>query len=253
MKKLHGLSVILITRDEEDDVRGCLESVKDIADEIIVADSGSTDRTLEICRQYTDKVFFCEWKGYAPQKQFALDKAQGPWVLNLDADERLTDELKKEITSVLNSATSAPVNGYSIPFRTYFLGKRLRFGASWGETHVRFFRKEKASYGADPVHEGIKLDRPIGRFNGLIEHFSYGTLSEYLSKCNLYTTLIAEKKFKKGERFKVWRHLRLPFEFFTRYILKLGFLDGSEGLVYALLSSYYVWLKFVKLWEMERK
>ncbi len=250
------LSVIVITRNEEHDIRDCLESVKAIASEIIIADSGSTDRTLDICKEFTDKIFFCEWKGYGPQKEFALAKAQGPWVLNIDADERLSPELLAEISQVLNEndgrAVEHPVNGYSMPFVNYFFGRELRFASGWNERHIRLFRKYKATYGTAPIHEGIRVEPPIHSLQGRIIHTSYQNLSEYLSKCNRYTSLIAEEKFKVGKKFHWFHHLRLPYEFVVRYFFQLGFLDGTAGLVYTLLSSYYVWLKFLKLRELER-
>jgi len=252
MKSINGLSIIVITLNEEDDIGECLESVKDIAAEIVVADSGSTDKTLEICAKFTNKIFHCDWHGYGNQKQFALDNASGPWIMNIDADERVSSRLAQEIRQALSNPASNDISGFSIPYRNFFFGRHLRFAAGWNERHIRLFRKEKSRYGMDLVHEGIKVDPPLGRLSGPIDHVSYKNLSEYLSKCNLYTTLIAEKKFKTGGRFHFWHFFRLPMEFIYRYIFKLGFLDGAAGLIYTILSSYYVWLKFIKLWEMEK-
>ncbi|MCB4756985.1 MAG: glycosyltransferase family 2 protein [Elusimicrobia bacterium] len=246
-----GLSVIIITLNEERDLGDCLESVKSIADEIVLSDSGSTDKTLDIAKKFGARIFHKEWTGYGPLKQSVLDEAKGPWVLNIDADERLTPPLQKEIADTLHSESARPVNGYEIPYRHFFLGKRLRFGGCGGEKHVRLFRKDKGRYGDARIHEGIHVEPPIGRLQWYIDHESYKSIEEYLFKCNHYTTLIAEAKFKKGERFHWWHHGRLPFEFFSRYILKLGFLDGRPGFTYALLSSFYAWLKFLKLKDRE--
>jgi glycosyltransferase involved in cell wall biosynthesis len=245
------LSVIVITRNEEHDIAACLDSVKGLADEIVVIDSGSTDKTLEICRRYTSNVSHQDFLGYGPQKQRALEKAQGPWILNIDADERVTPALAQEIRAVLSSEPDA--TGFNIPFNHYFLGTHLRFGGSAGEKHIRLFRKDSASYGKDQVHEVIQVNGRIVTLRHSIEHHSYRDLTEYLEKCNHYTSLIAAKKHANGERFHVWQHLRLPYEFAVRYVLKLGFLDGSPGFAYALLSSYYVWLKFMKLRDFEIK
>lgn len=244
------ISVIVITKNEELDLPGCLDSVKHIANEIVLIDSGSTDRTLDIAKKYTSEVFHHEWKGYGPQKQFALEKAKGPWILNLDADERVSTELAKEISEILSGEVSE--NGFDVPFRHYFLGKRLRFGGVHGETHLRLFRKNGASYGNNPIHEGIAVPSPIGQTRGWIDHTSYRDLEEYKQKREEYTTLIAQKKYANGERFHIWHHFRLPFEFLMRYIFKLGFLDGVAGLTYARLSSVYVWMKFLKLREIEK-
>jgi glycosyltransferase involved in cell wall biosynthesis len=253
VSNISGLSVFIITLNEENDISACLESVKDLAGEIVVVDSGSTDRTLDICRTYTDKVFSHPFMGFSAQKQFALEKAQGPWVLNLDADERVSPELAEEIKSTLTKETPDPsVHGFEIPFKNCFLGKRLHFGAGKFEKHVRLFLKSNASYGKEDVHEGIRVSRIIGKLRAPILHYSYRDVHDYLEKCNSYTSLLARKKFSLGERFHLWHHLRLPSEFFIRYVLKLGFLDGSVGFTYALLSSYYVWLKYIKLKDLER-
>lgn len=243
---MKGLSLIIITFNEERDLEGCLKSVQGLVDEIVLVDSGSTDKTLDIARRFNAKVHQKQWRGYGEQKQFALDNAQGPWVLNLDADERLTPELKTEIESL-----SPQANGYDIPYRHFFLGRWLRFGGMRGEKHIRLFRKERAAYGRDRVHEGIDVAAPIEQLKNPIDHYSYRDVEEYLAKCNWYTSLIAKEKYDKGQRFHLWHHLRLPYEFVVRYVLKLGFLDGSAGFTYALLSSYYVWLKFLKLKDLE--
>jgi len=248
-----GLSIIIIARNEERDIEACLASVKDIADEIILVDSGSTDRTLEIAGRFTGKIYRNEWKGYSAQKQFALDKAKGPWVLNIDADERVPAALREEINAVLENNAGAQFHGYEIPFNHYFMGKRLRFGGVQGETHIRLFFKQNASYGKESVHEGIRIDGRVGCLRHSIDHQSYRDVRDYLEKCNEYTSAIAQKKWDAGKRFHPWHHFRLPFEFFVRYFLKLGFLDGGPGLTYALLSSYYAWLKFLKLKDFEVK
>lgn len=251
MNPISGLSVIIIARNEERDLPDCLKSVQGLANDIVVVDSGSTDKTLEVAVRFGARVFIRDWTGYGPQKQFALEKALGPWIINLDADERLSPELQKEIRETLAGGAAPAVNGFDIPFRHYFLGKRVRFGGARGESHVRLFKKEHALYGDKRIHEGISVTPPVAPLKNSIDHFSYHDLHEYFEKCNLYTSLIAEEKYAKGERFSFFHHLRLPYEFVTRYFFKLGFLDGGTGLTYALLSSYYVWLKYVKLRDLE--
>lgn len=247
--KLSQLSVIIIVRNEEADIVAALESVKDLAGEIVVIDSGSTDRTLEICKRYTSKIFFSEFKGFGPQKQVALNMASGAWALNIDADERVSPELAAEIKVVLDKETEYA--GFEIPFRHFFCGQRLRFGSGAYEKHIRLFRKDSAHYAGDIVHEGITVKGPVGRLNNHIDHYSYRDVDDYLEKRERYTALIAQKKFSKGERFHFWHYFRLPYEFVVRYILKAGFLDGAKGFLYAKLSSEYVWLKFKKLRDLE--
>ena len=149
----------------------------------------------------------------------------------------------------MTQTVSHPVySGYFIPFHNFFLGKYLRFGAGMLEKHLRLFLKANARYGTEAVHEGIR----VGERSCPITHCSYRNVEEYLTKCNFYTSLLAKKKYSTGARFHVWHHLRFPFELFFRYVVKLGFLDGSVGFMYAVLSSYYVWLKYIKLRDLER-
>lgn len=250
MKTVDGLSVIIIARNEERDLPECLASVRGLASEVVVADSGSTDRTVDIARSAGATVIHRDWDGYGRQKQFALDAARGPWILNIDADERVTPALADEIRAAIGEPHSE--KGYAIPFRHFFLGRRLRFGRFSPEMHVRLFLKSAARYGQAQIHEGIHVDAPIGKLTGSIDHYSYHDLNEYLEKCNRYTSMIASQRYAAGHRFRLHHHLRLPGEFVLRYVLKLGFLDGEPGLTYALLSSYYVWLKFAKLRDIER-
>ncbi|HRY30097.1 MAG TPA: glycosyltransferase family 2 protein [Elusimicrobiota bacterium] len=245
------LSVILITHNEEKDLPRCLDSLKGVADEIVVVDSHSADRTRDIARKYTDKVFERDFAGYGPQKQFALEQASGEWILNLDADECLTPGLAMEIRTYFQKGDPVP-NGFWIPYENYFLGRRLRFGGSFREHHLRLFRKSQGHYAGRVIHEGIAVSPPLGYLNGRIRHESYRGFTEYLEKCNEYTRLIAGQKFAQGRRFAAWHHLRLPWEFFVRYVVKLGFLDGQAGFVYAVLSAYYAWLKHVRLLDYER-
>jgi glycosyltransferase involved in cell wall biosynthesis len=245
------LSATVIVKDEEKDLEGCLLSLVGVVDEIVVVDSGSTDDTLEIARRYTERIFHRPWTGYSAQKQFALEKATGEWVINLDADERLSSRLRDEIVERLRAPTVAE-SGFHVPFHHYFLGRRLRFGGTGNETHLRLFRRAHAHYGDDSVHEGIEVRGTVGRLRRHIDHLSYRDVADYLDKCNRYTSLIAEKKWADGVRFSLWHNLRLPYEFLVRYFLKGGFLDGQPGLTYALLSAYYAWLKFIKLRDLER-
>jgi glycosyltransferase involved in cell wall biosynthesis len=241
------LSAIIITRNEERDLPACLASLQGLADEVVVVDSHSTDRTRELASAAGAKVFERDWPGYGPQKQFALEKASGEWVLNVDADERVTPGLAAEIKALLAGTPGAA--SYRIPFRLFFLGRRLRFGRGAREFHVRLFRRDKASYPARPIHEGVDVPGPSGRLRGAVEHHSYGDFSEYLRKLDEYTALRAAQKRSAGARFSAWTHLRLPWEFFLRYGIKGGFLDGSAGFAYAALSAVHVWLRHARLME----
>ncbi|MBK8575605.1 MAG: hypothetical protein IPN90_07990 [Elusimicrobia bacterium] len=161
----------------------------------------------------------------------------------------MSPALGREIKSVL--AGAPVVNGFNLRFHNMFLGRRLRFGGHWSEWHLRLFRRDKAHYDGREIHEGISVVPPYGRLREPVLHESYKNFTEYLEKCNRYTGLIARDKYRKGRRFTLWSHLRLPWDFFSRYILKLGFLDGNAGLIYAVLSAYYTWLKLIRVMEGE--
>lgn len=243
------LSVLLIAKNEERDLPSCLDSLKGLADEIVLVDGHSTDRTRTIAEAAGARVFQKEWEGYGLQKQFALDQSTGDWVLNIDADERLTPGLREEILRVLTSSPDEEVVAYSIPFRLFVLGRRLRFGRGARETHVRLFRRDRASYPRRIVHEGISVDGPVGKLRGAVDHHSYRDFSEYLKKMDEYTALLSAAKRSAGGRFSFWMHLRLPWEFFLRYVLKGGMFDGNAGFVHAALSAVYAWLKLARLLE----
>lgn len=244
------ISAIVITHNEERDLPDCLESLRGWVDEVIVVDSHSTDATRKIAQQFGAKVFERDWPGYGAQKQFALEHATGDWVLNLDADERVSPSLRSELQQFAHHPNLS-FAGYEIPFHVYFLNRRLRFGGCFSEKHVRFFQRNKSQYVTNVVHEDIRVMGSVGKLSGSILHHSYHNFEEYLNKTNQYTGLIAERTYARGKRFHLWHHLRLPGEFFLRYVLKGGFLDGNMGFVYATLSSYYAWLKKVRLMDRE--
>jgi hypothetical protein len=158
-----------------------------------------------------------------------------------------------ELIQLLKEPQVPTFSAFQIPFHHYFLGSRLCFGKGQNEKHIRLFRKDRSHYGAHTIHEGIEVDGPVGFLRHPIQHYSYRNIQDYLDKCNQYTTLIAKEKYSQGVRFHLWDHLRLPWEFFYRSILRGGLLDGTPGIVYAVLSSYYMWLKFVKLRDLEEK
>jgi glycosyltransferase involved in cell wall biosynthesis len=246
-----SLSAILIAKDEERDLPGCLESLKGLANEIVVVVSDDTsDRTEEIARASGAKVFRRKFDDYAGQRQASLDAATGEWCLWIDPDERATPALSAEIRSVLTD--SAAIDSYDVPFEVHFLGRALKWGGLGSETHVRLFRRSKARFVGGGLHEGIQINGLEARLDGKIVHEPYKDISEYLEKLDRYTTLAAKKRYDAGVRFSVWRHLILPWEFFARAILKLGILDGYPGVVWAGLSSYHSWLKYVKLGELQR-
>jgi glycosyltransferase involved in cell wall biosynthesis len=245
------LSAVIITLNEERDLPGCLDSLEGLADEVVVVDSGSRDGTLHIARRRGAKVFERAFDGYGPQKQFAVERAAGEWVLSLDADERATPELAAEIRGLL-AGRPPREDAFRVPFQIFFMGRRLRFGGCFRESHIRLFRRGRARFEPDMVHEGLLVEGAVGALKAAVRHESYRNFGEHLEKCRRYTAAIAQRKFAQGKRFQPWQHLRLPWEFFVRYVAKLGFLDGSAGFAYAALSAYYAWLKHARLVDWER-
>lgn len=248
MKK--QVSLVLIARNEARDLPACVASARGLTSEIILVDSGSTDGTQELARKLGARVETREFDSFARQKQHALSLATGEWVLHLDPDETLTPELLAEIKTLLEGEPACA--GYDIPYRNFFLGREMRHSGLAAESHVRLFLRDKASFGGGLVHEGIQVDGAIGKLNGRIEHRSYPDLEEYLDKFNTYTALAARKMQAEGKRFSALKLLSVPLEFAKRYILRLGFLDGVPGLAWAACSAMYVFVKYIKLWQLEQ-
>ena len=245
------LSVILITLNEEKNIAPCLESVK-WADEIIVVDSQSKDRTREIAARYTDKVFSVEWKGYSANKNYALDKCSGDWVLWIDADERVSPELKTEIIRILNNKPTA--DGFEIPRKAFFLGRWIKHCGWYPGYVLRLFRREKANFDNQLVHESVRLDGSKGRLKQALLHYTDKNLDHYLTKFNNYTSLAARELVDKNRRTNPMSMLiRGVLTFCRMSFVRLGFLDGVEGLILSLLSGGYVFTKYAKLWELRRK
>jgi glycosyltransferase involved in cell wall biosynthesis len=247
-----NLSLIITTKNEEHDLPKCLESVKGLADEIILVDDNSTDQTLQIAKNYNAKIFSRTFDNYSNQKNYALGLAQNEWILHLDPDETLTLELKDEIKEIV-SAKDQPYNGFYIGYINYFLGKKMNYGGLGTEKHLRLFKKENVAFGLQLVHEGIKVQGQTAVLKNKIVHNSYPNMEEYLEKLNRYTTLAACQMHAQGKKFSFFKLLVFPFQFHKRYTFRLGFLDGTAGLIWAGLSAFYTVVKYAKLWQLERK
>ncbi len=247
MKKI---SVAIITKDEERNIRECLESVK-WADEIVVVDNGSADRTLQICREYGATVYQEEWKGYSAQKNSAVAKTRNDWVLSLDADERVTPELCREMEEALEKNDS--VDGYFVPRKNYFLGRWIRHCGWYPDLNLRVFRRSKGSFGERAVHEKVDLRGKARTLESPLVHETYRTLDEFIQRMDRYSALAAQEMHREGRR-TGWTDLvlRPPFTFLQMYFLRAGFLEGYLGLVLSVLYSFYTFTKYTKLKELER-
>lgn len=247
-----GLTAVLIARDEERDLPGALESLAGLADEIVVlVDESSADRTEAIAKEAGARAASRRFDNFASQKQAAVEMADGAWILSIDADERVTPKLREEILRVLPGAGESA--GFDIPFATRFLGRSLRFGGLGSETHLRLFRRGRGRFTGGALHEGVAVDGPVKRLSGKIIHEPYRDLSDYIAKMQVYTTLAASQRHERGVRFRSRHHLLLPWEFFARAVLKLGFLDGGPGIIWAGLSAFHSWLKYLKLRELDER
>jgi len=243
------ISVVIVTKNEEANIEDALRSAAG-AQEIVVVDSFSADRTVEICRRYTDRIFQHAWPGYARQKQLAVDHAQGPWVLILDADERITPELRDEIARAMQDTD---YDGYSLPRRNYFLGRWIKHSGWWPDRTLRLFRKDRGGLEDREVHEKVIVRGRVGQLHAPLEHYTYRTISDYVRKMEVYSSLAAKEIRKRG-RPGIFSLIAKPFfTFFKMYVLRLGFLDGVHGLVLAVLYGYYTFLKYARAWEQHEK
>ena len=197
------LSVAMITMNEERILEKTLESVKDIADEIVIVDSGSTDRTEEIAKKYGAKFYVESWKGYGPQRNSAIDKASGEWILNIDADEEISPELQKRILEIKNSKDSGSV--FNINFTSVCFGKKIRYGGWSNSYHIRLFRKSAGRFNSNTVHESFETKEKIYTLKEEIYHHSYSTLGDYFTKFNRYTTEGAIEYYKRGKRCNIFQ------------------------------------------------
>jgi glycosyltransferase involved in cell wall biosynthesis len=246
---LATLSVIVITKNEEHNIVDCLESAK-WANEIVVVDGGSDDKTVDLARGYSTKVFVKSWKGYAASKNFALEQCTGDWVLWLDADERVTKELAQEIQDLLTQSVTTFV-GYEVARKAYFLGKWIKHCGWYPGYVLRLFRRGSGHWMEKKVHEYLEIVGPTGRFKAALLHYTDPNLWHYFDKFNRYTALAAEELSSKGEIFRLSQlTVRPPWLFVRMYFMKLGFLDGIQGLILCVLSSCYVFTKYAKFWEL---
>lgn len=243
------LSVAMITLNEERILEKTLKSLKDIADEIIIVDSGSTDKTKEIALKYGAKFFQEKWKGYGLQRNSSIDKCTNEWILNIDADEEISEELSRKIKEIKESETDKEV--FEINFSSVCFGKKLKHGGWSNQYHIRLFKKDTGRFNTNEVHEEFLTEKKVYRLKEEIYHHSYISLEEYFTKFNRYTTEGAKEYYQRGKKASNFQIIFNPiFKFIRMYIIRLGFLDGIEGLMIASTSALYSMVKYFKLREM---
>ena len=246
------ISAVIITYNEERRLEDALKSLAGAVSEIVLVDCHSTDETIKIARRFTDRVFERAWTNFAEQKNFANDKAAHSWILSLDADERVSPELRKELLNL--RAADPEVDAFSIPRQVYYLGRWVRHSGWYPERKLRLFRKAKAHWEGEYVHERLVVEGPIGKLRGPIHHFTYRNIHEHLARINTFSDLGAQKLYAEKKKARWYHLILLPFFRFVRaYFWKRGFLDGFPGLVISVLTGYAVFVRYAKLKEIWKR
>lgn len=250
---MEKLSAVIITYNEERNIERCIKSLLNVSQEIIVVDSGSKDKTVQIAESLGAKVIDNEFKGHIEQKNFALDQASNNWVISLDADEELSLKLTESIKKIM---ASQPKVGYTMNRLNNYCGSWIKHGSWYPDVKLRLFDKTKVRWGGvNPHDKAIPLiNEKVQHIKGDLLHYSYNTISEHTAKLDYFSSIAANAYFKDGRKASFF-HLRIrpPYAFFRDYVLRLGFLDGYAGWVIAKFSAYYTFLKYVKLKDLHKK
>jgi glycosyltransferase involved in cell wall biosynthesis len=246
------ISAVVITFNEEKRLEAALRSLEGVASEIIVVDSLSTDDTLKVARKYTERVYERAWTHSADQKNHADTLASFPWILSLDADERLSPALRDELVKLRGH--EPPCTGFSIPREAYYLGRWIRHSGWRPDRRVRLFRRDRARWEGDDVHERLVVDGDVEKLRGPIHHFPFETIGEHAARVNKFSSLAAQKLYAGKKKARLLRLLVLPtLRCLKTYFLKLGLLDGFPGLVIACLDGYGEFLRSAKLRSIWKK
>ncbi len=249
---MEKLTAIIPTGNEEHNIREVLESVS-FADEVMVVDSMSTDNTVEIAKEYTDRILHRKYHYSASQKNWAIPQATHEWILLVDADERVTPELKEEILAILKNPPTDDTVAFWIYRTNHFMGKRVRYSGWQNDKVIRLFRKSKCAYEDKMVHAEIIADGNVGFLKNRFHHNTYISLDSHIKKLNRYATWQARDYDKKTGRLHIYHFVIKPFwGFFKHYIVQMGFRDGVIGLVISYMHSYAIWMRYAKLWLYRR-
>jgi glycosyltransferase involved in cell wall biosynthesis len=246
------ISACVTTFNEERNIRRCLASLR-WCDEIVVVDSFSTDRTVELCREFTERVYQNPWLGYIGQKNLIRKMASHPWILFVDADEEISPELRDEIQAEL-AAHGDAFAGYQFPRMVNYIGKWIRHGEWYPDVKLRLFLKDRGRSGGQEPHDQVFVNGPVKTLRGHLWHYTYDDMHDHLETMNRFSSITAQEKFRAGSRFR-WGDflLRPPFRFLKAYFMRRGFLDGKRGFIIALISAFGVCMKYAKLWELEHR
>jgi len=244
------VSAIVVCFNEEKNIGACLESLR-WCDEIVVVDSFSTDGTVEICRRYTDRVMQRAWAGYVDQKAYAVSQATKEWVLSVDADERVTAELREEIGRAL-ARDRESYSGYALPRLVFYLRRWWWRGGWYPDYTLRLFRRDRATLGGSEPHDKVLVDGRVRRLRHPLHHFTYQDMEDHIQRINRFTSISSQELLKSGQHWRLADALLRPAGRFLRcYFLKRGFMEGFAGFYVAVTAAMYVFLKYAKLWELE--
>lgn len=246
------ISACVTTFNEEANIRRCLESLR-WCDEIVVVDSFSSDRTVELCREFTDRVYQHEWLGYIGQKNLIRKMASHEWILFIDADEEVSADLREEILRELQS-NDGSIAGYQFPRMVNYIDRWIRHGEWYPDVKLRLFLKDRGRSGGTEPHDQVFVNGGVKTLRGKLYHYTYDGLHDHLETMNRFSSITAQEKFRIHSSFR-WSDflLRPPFRFLKAYLLRGGFLDGRRGFLIALISAFGVCMKYAKLWELEHQ
>ncbi len=248
-----SLSVIVITKNEERNIAACLESVR-WADELVVVDACSEDRTTELARAGGATVFVRKWPGFGPQKNFGMEQARSEWLLILDADERVSASLRDEIIQCIDRWTLDAPSAYRMPRCNYFYGAWVRWGGVFPDYQIRLLRKGRARYNDAAVHENLVVEGNVGTLSTPLDHFTERRVKDHFKKFGLYTSLAAQEKGRIRVHVRPSDLLIRPLVVFVKtYLFKQGFRDGVRGLIVCAFASMYTFVKYAKLWDLTRQ
>lgn len=250
-----GVSAFIVCKNEAASIERCLASLS-WCDEIVVVDSGSVDATLEICKRHNCLIAHREWNGYVEQKSYALSLCSRSWILNLDADEEVSPELRDEIQSMLakDSLGEVTQEGFELLRVVFYLGRWWRKGGWHPERRLRLARRERVTWHGEEPHEHARVQGAVGRMRGELRHYTYRDVFDHLARLNAHSTAAALALRAKGKRASLVDLLVKPkARFFKFFLLRRGYREGLPGLLVACMEAFYVYLKYFKLWELGRK
>jgi glycosyltransferase involved in cell wall biosynthesis len=247
---MNSITAVIITKNEERNIQRCIDSLKPVVEEIIVVDSNSTDNTIAVCRQAGAKVIVQHWLGYGPQKNLGNKAASHDYILSIDADEALDEELAK---SILEEKSKGLQGIYQLSRLNYYYGKFIRHGADYPDKKIRLFNRTNTHWDEKHVHETLVVApaQKTTPLKGHLLHYTYYKVEEHIKKIDYYTSLAAQDYFRRGKKASLFKIVFSPLNTFIQsYILKRGFLDGLHGFILAIMHAYAAFLRYVKLWEL---